>query len=226
KGGGGAASKPGDRSDKASSLKGTPVLLATARADAARTPVDRGKYQTIRTLDQLKAWLGRIHDVGHVAIEAKASSIDPMQGELCGLALALGPNDACYIPLSHRQAGDGGGLFDAGLAPDQVKEGDALAALRPYLESTGILTVGFNIKFVAVMLAQAGITLRNADDVQLMSYALDAGRNAHGLENLAERWIGHAVLTDGEIIGSGKNKLTFAQVPIDRATAYSAEDAD
>jgi DNA polymerase-1 len=215
------------RSDKAASLKGTPAALATARADAAKKlPVDRSKYQTIRSLDKLEAFLARIHDVGHVAIEAKASSIDPMQAELCGLALSLGPNDACYIPLGHRQAGDGGGLFDAGLAPDQVKESDARDALRPYLESAGILKIGFNIKFAAVMLAQAGIILRNADDVQLMSYALDAGRNAHGLENLSERWLGHAVLSDGEIIGSGKNKLTFAQVPIDRATAYSAEDAD
>ena len=215
------------RSDKAASLKGTPAALATERADAAKKlPIDRGKYQTVHNLDQLEVFLARIHDVGHVAIEAKASSIDPMQAEFCGLALALGPNDACYIPLAHRQAGDGGGLFDAGLAPDQVKETDARDALRPYLESTGILKIGFNIKFAAVMLAQAGITLRNADDVQLMSYALDAGRNAHGLENLAERWLGHAVLSDGEIIGSGKNKLTFAQVPIDRATAYSAEDAD
>jgi len=228
KGGGGAPSKPGDsRSDKAASLKGAPIALATERADAAKKlPVDRGKYQTIRSRDQLEAWLARIHDVGHVAIEAKASSIDPMQAELCGIALALRPNDACYIPLSHRQAGDGGGLFDAGLAPDQVTESDARDALRPYLESLGILKIGFNIKFAAVMLAQAGITLRNTDDVQLMSYALDAGRNAHGLENLTERWLGHAVLSDGEIIGSGKNKLTFAQVPIDRATAYSAEDAD
>jgi DNA polymerase-1 len=215
------------RSDKAGSLRGTPGALATAQADAAkRLSVDRSKYQTIRSLDQLKAWLARIHEVGHVAIEAKASSIDPMQAELCGIALALGPSDACYIPLGHRQAGDGGGLFDAGLAPDQVKESDARDALRPYLESSGILKIGFNIKFAAVMLAQAGITLRNADDVQLMSYALDAGRNAHGLENLGERWLGHAVLSDSEIIGSGKNKLAFAQVPIDRATAYSAEDAD
>ena len=233
-GGGSAPSKAGGssratdlRSDKAASLKGTPAALASARADTARSmPVDRSKYQTIRNLDQLKAWLARIHDVGHVAIEAKASSIDPMQADMCGLALALGPDDACYIPLGHRQAGDGGGLFDAGLAPDQIKQSDALEALRPYLESSGILKIGFNIKFVAVMLAQVSITLRNTDDVQLMSYALDAGRNAHGLENLAERWLGHAVLTDSEIIGSGKNKLIFAQVAIDRATAYSAEDAD
>src|ERR1051326_3743672 len=44
--GGGAPAKPGDRSDKASSLKGTPISLAEARKEAARKlPVDRTKYQ-------------------------------------------------------------------------------------------------------------------------------------------------------------------------------------
>src|SRR6185437_12250771 len=116
--------------------------------------------------------------------------------------------------------------FAAGLAPDQVAAGEALAALRPVLQSSGILKIGFNIKFNAVLFAQHGVTLRNHDDVQLMSYALDAGRNAHGLDALAERWLGHATLTHGELTGSGKNRLSFDQVAIDRATAYSAEDAD
>ena len=225
---GGASSKArGDRSDKASSLKGTPASLADARAGVARkTPVDRAKYQTIRSLDELKTWIARAYELGHVAIEAKSSSEDPMQAEFSGIALALQPNDACYVPLAHKQPGGGAGLFDAGLAPDQVKERETLEALRPLLESAGILKIGFNIKFGAVMFAQAGITLRNYEDVQLMSYALDAGRNAHGLDSLAERWLGHATLTHGELIGSGKNKLTFDQVAIDRATAYSAEDAD
>jgi DNA polymerase I len=217
----------GDRNDKAASLKGTPISLAAARAEAARKlPVDRSKYQTIRQLDDLEAFLTRAREAGQFAIDAKANSIDPMQADLCGVALALAPNDACYIPLNHKQSGDGVGLFDAGLAPDQIKESDALEALRPLLESSGILKIGFNIKFNAVMLAQAGITLRNCDDAQLMSYALDAGRNAHGLDALAESWLGHATLTHGELTGSGKNKLSFDQVAIDRATAYSAEDAD
>jgi DNA polymerase-1 len=217
----------GDRNDKAASLKGTPASLAAARAEAARKlPVDRTRYETIRTLDQLRGFLARVHEAGRFAIEAKANSIDPMQTAICGIALAVAPNEACYIPLTHRQSGDGAGLFDAGLAPDQITAADALAALRPLLESPGILKIGFNIKFGAVMLAQAGITLRNTDDAQLMSYALDAGRNAHGLEALAERWLGHAMLTHGELTGSGKNKLSFDQVAIDRATAFSAEDAD
>ncbi|MBN8987976.1 MAG: DNA polymerase I [Rhizobiales bacterium] len=223
-----ATAKPGaDKQDKAASVKGTPISLAAARAEAARNlRIDRSKYQTIRSLDALKAWIARAHDTGHFAIDAQANLDDPMQADICGIALALGPNDASYIPLTHKPSGGGAGLFDAGLAPDQIKSNDALAALRPLLESIGILKIGFNIKFNAVMLAQHGITLRNVEDAQLMSYALDAGRNAHGLDGLAERWLGHAVLSYGDLVGSGKNKLSFDQVEIDKATAYSAEYAD
>ena len=227
KGKSGAAGKPGDRNDKASSLKGTPKALAAARAEEARnTPVDRKKYRTVRTLADLKAWVARAHEAGQFAFEAKASSEDPMRANISGFALALAPNDACYVPLGHKQAGDGSGLFAAGLAPDQIKLTEALGALRPLLESAGILKIGFNIKFGAVMLAQAGITLRNYDDAQLMSYALDAGRGSHELDKLSESWLGHTTITHGELTGSGKNKLSFDQVTIEKATEYSAEDAD
>jgi DNA polymerase-1 len=223
----GGTAKPGDRSDKASSLKGTPQALAAARAEEARnTPVDRKKYQTIRTLAELEAWISRARDAGQFVIEVKANSEDPMRAEVCGIALALKPNDACYVPLGHKQAGDGSGLFAAGLAPDQITGTDALAALKPLLESAGILKIGFNIKFGAVMLAQAGITLRNTDDAQLMSYALDAGRNSHQLDSFAQAWLGHTAIGYGELIGSGKGKLSFDQVPIEKAAEYSAEDAD
>jgi DNA polymerase-1 len=222
-----AAQSGADKQDKAASPKGTPISLAAARAEAARKlPVDRSKYQTIRNPSELKAWIARAYDAGRFALDAKANSDDPMQADICGIALALAPNDACYVPLAHRQSGDGAGLFDAGLAPDQIKAGDALAALKPLLESSGILKIGFNIKFNAVMLAQHGITLRNTDDAQLMSYALDAGRNSHALDSLSELWFGHAVIGESELIGSGKNKLTFDQVAIDKATAHSAEGAD
>ncbi|MGM4991474.1 DNA polymerase I [Tardiphaga sp. 841_E9_N1_2] len=231
--GGGSPSRPSSSSAHIEALVHanrsalTPISLAKARAEAARKmPVKRETYQPVRSLKELELWIARILDTGHVAFECKASSIDPMQADMVGIALSLGPNDACYVPLAHRQSGDGAGLFAADLEPDQIKAADALEALKPVLESAGLLKIGFNIKFTAVLLAQHGITLRNHDDVQLMSYALDAGRNAHGLDALAEIWLGHAMLTFGELIGSGKGKLTFEQVKIDRATAYAAEDAD
>ncbi|MGJ4915401.1 DNA polymerase I [Bradyrhizobium sp. HKCCYLRH2060] len=225
---GGGSPKSGDpRTDKSAMSKGTPAGLAETRAEAAKSArIDRDKYQTLRTLPELNAWLARAHDFGRITIEVKASSIDPMQANLRGLSLALAPGEACYIPLAHRQSGDGGGLFDAGLAPDQIKESDALAALKPVLESAGLLKIGYNIKFTAVLLAQHGVTLQNVDDILLMSYALDAGRGSHKLDSLAEHVLAHALLSESELIGSGRNKLTFEQVAIDRATAHSAEAVD
>ncbi|PJG52435.1 DNA polymerase I [Bradyrhizobium forestalis] len=222
-----ARNKSAGKEDKAASPKGAPISLAAAREEALRKlPVDRGKYQTIKTLNELNAFIARIHDAGHVAIEMRANSIDPMQADLCGIALALAPNEACYVPLAHKQSGGGAGLFDAGLAPDQVKHDDALQALRPVLESSGILKIGFDVKFTAVMLAQHGITLRNIDDALLISYVLDAGRGSHALESLSERWFGHAMLKESELLGSGKGKITFDQVPIDKAAPLSAEGVD
>lgn len=221
----------GPKTAKASAWADTPILtpqaLAAARAEAARTaPFDASKYQTIRTLDQLKAWLARVRDTGHLAVNTMTASIDPMQAELTGIALALAPGDACYIPLSHKQAGDGAGLFAAGIAPDQLSTTDALDLLRPLLESESFLKVGFDIKFSAVLLAQHGITLRGIEDTQLISYALDAGRSGHDSDTLAERWLGHTPTDYGSLIGSGKGRLTFDQVAIDKATAYAAENAD
>ncbi|WP_430649484.1 5'-3' exonuclease H3TH domain-containing protein [Bradyrhizobium uaiense] len=214
-----AKAKPtGARDDKNSNRRGTPATLAESRGEAIRkTGFDRKAYQAISGLDQLNALLARAHDTGYLAIEAMSELIDPMQAELAGLALAVAPNDAAYVPLGHREPGGGAGLFDAGLAPGQLKTADALKALKPLLESTGIQKVGFNVKFTSVMLAQHGVTLRNIDDAQLMSYALDAGRGSHALEALAERWFGHAVVSYGGLVGSGKGKLTFDQVTIAKA---------
>jgi DNA polymerase-1 len=222
-----ATAKGGGKGDKSASLKGAPISLAAAREEALRKlPVDRSKYLTIKSLAELNGFIARIHDAGHVAIEIKASSIDPMQADPCGVALALAPNEACYVPLAHKQSGGDGGLFDAGLAPDQVKHAEAIEALRPVLESAGVLKIGFDVKFAAVMLAQHGITLRNADDAKLISYVLDAGRGSHELDSLSERWFGHAMLKESELLGSGKGKITFDQAPIDKAAPLSAEGAD
>nr|WP_157043729.1 DNA polymerase I [Nitrobacter hamburgensis] len=204
----------------------TPQALAAARLEAVRKlPVDRTQYETIRTLDRLQHWIARIANHGSFVVEALAPTIDPMQAELSGIALALAPNAACYVPLNHKQAGDSAGLFAAGLAPDQIAIRDALDLLKPLLESGGHLKVGFNVKFTAVLLAQHGIVMQNNDDVELISYALDAGRGAHDLEALAQRWLDHTALNYGELIGSGRNKLAFDQVTIDRATTYAAEYA-
>ena len=207
----------------------TPRALAAARAEAARhAKFDRAGYEVVRSLDRLDAWIARAKELGSVALDIAAASLDPMQAVLCGFSLALHPNEACYVPLAHRRSGDAGkdGLFSAGIAPDQIDEQQALAALKPLMEDASVLKIGHNVKFDLQMLALRGITLAPYDDVMLMSYVLDAGRSEHGLDALAKRYFDHARRDSDEITGSGKSRITFDGVDIAKATEYAAEDAD
>jgi DNA polymerase-1 len=205
----------------------TPQLLAAARAEAARGALfDRGRYETVRSLERLNAWVERARDTGLAAIEIATAEIDPMQGELCGFALAVAPNEACYVPLGHRQGGEGGGLFRGDAAPGQIAERAALDALKPMLEDNGVIKIGHDLKFAWQVFAQRGIEIAAYDDTVLMAYALDAGRAGLGLASLAEHTFTHAALDINELIKSGKTKITFDAVGIDRATEYAAEKAD
>jgi DNA polymerase-1 len=204
-----------------------PQALATARLDAARaTKVDRSRYEIVRTLPRLQEWIARAIDLGMVAVDTETTSLDPMQATLCGFSLAVAPNEACYVPLGHRQGGDGSGLFAGGMAPDQMSESDALAAMKPLLEDAGVLKVGQNVKYDWQIFALRGITLTSVDDTMLMSYVVDAGRSDHGLDPLAKRYFEHTTIDYNQVTGSGKSKLTFDCVEVEKAAEYAAEDAD
>jgi DNA polymerase I len=207
----------------------TPQMLAAARTEAARNAkFDRAKYETVRSLDRLNAWIERGRNVGFLALDAMTASIDPMQAELCGIALAVTPNEACYVPLSHRQGGEGGGatLFSGELAPEQIPERTALGALKPLLEDMGVLKIGHDVKFAWQIFAQRGIEIGAYDDVMLMSYVLDAGRASQAFASLAEHNFDHAAVALDTLIKAGKAKITFESVAIDRAAEYAAEKAD
>ena len=207
----------------------TPQALAAARLDIAHSQkFDRSKYETVRGLDRLRAWVERARGQGYVAIDTETNSLDPMQAQLCGFSLALAPNEACYVPLSHRQGGDGtaGGLFQGDVAPDQIPERAALDVLKPLLEDRGTLKIGQNLKFDWQIFAVRGIEIESYDDTLLMSYVVDAGRSDHGLDPLAQRYFNHQTVDFNEVTKAGKTRVTFDCVEINKATEYAAEDAD
>jgi DNA polymerase-1 len=207
----------------------TPQALAAARVEAARNAkFDSSKYQTLRSIDELNGWIARAREAGFVAVDEMMGSHDPMQAELCGFSLALAPNEACYVPLSHRQGGEGGvdGLFRGDVAPGQIPEAAALEALKPLLTDMGVLKIGHDLKSGWQMFALRGIEIAPYDDTMLMSYALDAGRQNHALDALAESTFTHAAVAIDKLLKPGKTKITFDLLGIEQATEYAAERAD
>jgi DNA polymerase-1 len=226
--GGGMAVKPRPGAPEPTILP-TPQVLAAARLEAARgAKIDRSRYEIVRGMDRLRAWITRAFDLGAVAINIETLGIDPIQAPLCGIALAVAPNEACYIPLAHRKGGNGeaDNLFGGSLDPDQISERDALAALKPLLEDRGVLKIGQNLKYELQVFAVRGIEMQAHEDTMLMSYVLDAGRFGHSLDALAPRYFNHAAVDYNDVIGSGKAKVTFDNAPMEKAAPYVAEDAD
>lgn len=194
-------------------------------------PVDHAAYETVQTMERLEAWIARARAAQMVAVDTETTSLDPMRAGLCGISLALGPNDACYIPLAHHSIG-GGGTDMFAERPEQVEEAAALAALKPLLEDEAVLKVFQNGKYDLNILARRGIAVTPIDDTMVISFALDAGRSeegiggGHGMDELSQRHLGHTPIAYKDVCGIGKKAIAFGEVALERATHYAAEDAD
>jgi DNA polymerase-1 len=193
--------------------------------DAWMKPFNLDAYEPVTTMPRLQHWIARAHETGIVCVDCETTSLDAMTAGLCGISLAVAPNEACYIPCNHR-AGDSLDLGGNKGVIAQLSEKDVLAALKPLLEDETVLKVGQNIKYDYLMFAQRGIRVAPLDDTMLMSYVLDAGKNAHGMDELSEIHLHHTPISFNDVAGKGKAKVAFDCVPVKDATRYSAEDAD
>lgn len=194
-------------------------------AEAQQIPFDHAAYEAVRTEDALHAWIERIREIGHVAVDTETTSLDEMQAELVGISLSVDPGKACYIPIGHRSGS--GDLFGGNdLADGQLPMQTVINALKPVLEDASILKIGQNIKYDWKIFARQGVRITPFDDTMLMSYAMHAGLHGHGMDGLSETYLGHAPIPIKSLLGSGKSQITFDRVAIDDAVKYAAEDAD
>jgi DNA polymerase-1 len=225
----GSATRAPDKAKGAAPGEGSPQAAVTAISSKLKgLSVDRSKYETVTELPQLEAWIAEARAAGRFAFDTETTSLDPMQADFVGFSMAISPGRACYVPIGHRAAS---GAFDFGDAhPKQVPVAEALPVLRPLLEDPSVLKIGQNLKYDCLVLARHGITLKPLDDTMLLSYTLDAGKTQHGMDTLSERHLGHACIPFTQVLehapGAKKSDKTFAQVPLEKATEYAAEDAD
>lgn len=232
------------QTDSATAPAPPPPTTDTRLADEILADVpDRGEAPNTTSLTQIKQdyeciqdparlawWIDAGRKIGHIAIDTETNSLTASTASLIGISLAIAPGKACYIPLGHidpkTAPADGGFAFDAAAAPKQLTRQVATDALRDLLADPAVLKIGHNLKYDMQVLQQHGLTIAPYDDTMLLSYCLAAGQHGHGLDELAERHFAHKMISYSDVTGSGKSKITFDRVPLDKATHYAAEDAD
>ena len=206
---------------------GVAPALGAGRQQLPEMPsIDYSAYECVQTMEALDRWIARAAAARTVAFDTETSALDAMRADLVGISLAVGANQACYIPLGH------GGTDMFAQKPLQIDRAAALARLKPLLESDAVLKVGQNIKYDLNVMARYGINVSPIDDTMVISFDLDAGRGedgiggGHGMDELAQRHLGHSCIAFKDVCGTGKKAISFAEVPLDKAVAYAAEDAD
>ncbi|MGH7154744.1 MAG: DNA polymerase I, partial [Acetobacteraceae bacterium] len=188
-----------------------------APGPAAQAPAkqDFGPYETVATADALTAWINAARADGVIALNAETDNPDAMRASLIGFSLAIGAGKAAYVPLRHEV-----------LAP-QVPLSVAIDLLGPILTDPSILKVYQDAKYDMLVMARAGFPPATPfDDTMLISYAQGAGLHGHELDELSRLHLSHTPASYDDITGTGRNRVPFARVTTERATAYAAEAAD
>jgi DNA polymerase-1 len=192
---------------------------AAPAADAPAAPAEEavagfGPYALMTAEADLATLLAAAQATGTLALFPVADAMG-----LVGLGLAAKPGRAAYLPLAHQ------GDLDRPVV--QIPLAIVQAALAPLLADPSLLVVMHDAKAGEHMLRAAGFPSAAAvDDTMLLSYSQDAGAHAHGLDDLARLHLGHSVVGQDGITGTGRGRLGLAQVPPDRAATHIAESAD
>ena len=174
---------------------------------------DLKKYKTILKIEELEDWIKKIEEKGIVAVDTETDSLNPHEANLVGISLCYLEGYACYIPLKHE-------------TEKVLEKKIVLEKLKKILEDKSIKKVGQNIKFDYIIFLRNKIKVNPIEDTMLMSYALDAGKHRHNMDDLSEIHLSHKTISFKEVAGTGKNQISFDKVPIKLATEYAAEDAD
>ncbi len=220
-----APAKGGEKQDPAP--KGPAAEARRVTEWLKSIPFDRGCYVQVTDLQTLEDWIAAATEQGFVAFDTETTDLDPVAARLCGVALALEPNRACYVPLGHRP---GDGLDFTGVGEiAQLPMEHAIPRLKALLEDDSVLKIGQNIKYDLVVMRRYGVRIAHYDDTMLMAYACDQGRGGlagFGMDELSKRHLGHTPIAFNDVAGKGKAQTTFDCVAVDKATEYASEDAD
>ena len=206
----------------------TPSPTAT-RAPVAPTdsPVDTSNYDCVRDLAALDDWIARAFAKGVVAFDTETDALSASSAGLVGVSLAIEPGQACYIPVGHEHEHEGGLQLDAPAALDQIPLEQAIARLKPLLESPAVLKVAQNGKYDLAVLSRYGVDVAPMDDTMLIAFALEGGlHKSYGMDELSKRLLDHEPISFKSVAGTGKAQKSFKHVELAAATAYAAEDAD
>ncbi len=193
----------------AANSAGTQVIAPTT------SPTSTRRWETVDTPEALAGFVERLKQQRRICLDLETTNVDPRRAEIVGWAFSWETDSGHYLPV---QGPAGSRLLDAG---------KVVETLRPILENPGLELVNQNVKYDLIVLRTVGIEAPTLGlDPMVGDYLLDAGARSHNLETLIDKYLGRPSISISELIGTGKNQKSMAEVPVERVAEYATEDAD
>lgn len=189
-------------------------LGLTEQSTKEVAPRREAEYRTVLGKDELGALVKELSGVDAFSLDLETTSRDPMRARIVGIAISPCPYRGYYIPVGHDYLG----------APTQLPLERVISALRPLIEGETPMIIGQNLKYDLIILRRFGIDPRGISfDAMIASHLARPEERHHNLEEIARHYLNYEMLSYKELAGKeGK----IAQVPVDQAAFYAAEDAE
>ncbi|MEZ4485457.1 MAG: DNA polymerase [Syntrophotaleaceae bacterium] len=174
-------------------------------------------YRLVLKEAELDEMLAALQNADLVAFDTETTSLDPLRADLVGLSFAVEAEQGWYVPVGHRYLG----------APEQLDCQMVLDRLRPWMGDARRAKVAQNGKYDLLVLRRAGLEIAGLNfDTMLASYLANPAAKSHSLDSLAGDLLGYRTISYSEVCGSGRNRIGFEEVEVEKALTYATEDAD
>lgn len=186
---------------------------------------------TVTTPQQLVAMVEELNQASIIGFDTETTGVNQMLDHLVGISLSANGKRGYYIPVAHVSPNSNASSGQTTLwdepTPEQLPLQQVLDAIRPALTNPNIPKIGHNIKFDAIVLRRYGLTVAPlAYDTMLAEWLIIPDTlHSVGLKDIVAQRLKIRMTEIQELIGTGKNQISFAQVPLADAAPYAVADA-
>ena len=188
----------------------TAVELPTEEEQETETllcyDAEKTAYRMADTPEERQVLMQVLMQAKAVSMDTETTGTEALDARLVGMSFSVEEGEAWYVPV--------------------VQDENIVEEFRPFYECPDILKVGQNIKYDLQVLRNYGVRLAGPMADTMIAHYLLHPEMRHGMDYLAEAYLRYRTIPITELIGSGKQQKSMADLSPEEIRVYACEDAD
>lgn len=192
---------------------------------------EKFNYKLINNDKEFNIFFKELKKQDKFTFDTETTSLDPFQAQLLGISFAWEDNIAYYLNFKDKNINktvNNDNLFNYNEKKKvEEKSHPWILKLKTIFEDKKVKKNAHNIKYDIRIMKSVNINVEGIYfDTIIASYLLNPGTRKHSLDDLVLTEFGFSKINKNDLLDSGKKKLEYNEVELDKISSYSCEDAD